>query len=201
MSRLPASYAGEPSNSFNTGAQYFWHPHEYQPLPPNREPTQPLVVIQCVTVAELIDGQVVHCGYRTNVLGVGGLGLPYFTRTYEFDVAGDGVVPGNIAVDVSLLATAAEVATALLAAMQAQMAAGPVRAYANPADATQVIVRSLAHGITLAASENVVDADFTVTTLAKYVQCANLAAGPARLHMAYDRTPNAGSPAQNQEAY
>lgn len=62
--------------------------------------------ITCVEVSKLIDGQTVSWD---DALGT--------TKTFEFDVAGDGVTPGNVQVDVSTLTTDVEVADALRAAI------------------------------------------------------------------------------------
>lgn len=106
--------------------------------------------ITCVAKADLIDGETVVL----TKADTGGTVV-----TFEFDVTGDGVVLGNIPVDVSAAVSANDVAVALAAAIDAGHFTAPV-----PGGAV-VAVTQLGHGTPgdVAITETVADAGFTVT--------------------------------------
>ena len=103
--------------------------------------------VTCVAVANLIDGETV------TIAG----------KTYEFDVAGNGVAGGNVAVDVSALTTASEVATALALAIYDEGDCGLVW---DGVSATIELVRSIGGAAgNEAGSDTVADAGFVYTGL------------------------------------
>ncbi len=103
--------------------------------------------VTCVAVANLIDGETV----------------PIAGKTYEFDVAGDGVTGGNVPVDVSALTTASEVASALAMAIYGEGDCGLVW---DGVSATVELVRSIGGAAgNEAGSDTVADAGFVYTGL------------------------------------
>lgn len=108
--------------------------------------------ITCVPVADLVDGEevTINNGERS--------------ETFEFDKTGNGVTAGNIAVDVSTLTTAIEVAAAFMAAINTSAPYLGVAAQ-NSANATFYIVNRIpgARGEAGLISDTVADEDFAVS--------------------------------------
>lgn len=114
--------------------------------------------ITCLAKANLVDGDTVTIGVS-----------PDGTKTYEFDVAGNGVAPGHVQVNVPSDTTAAQVAARLRAAIAANQ---PSLTLTDNADGT-LDVRVLDDVATFA--EAVANAGFTVTDLVMPVSAGSAA--------------------------
>ncbi len=109
--------------------------------------------ITTVSKANLVDGETFTIGDGRS------------TKTFEFDVAGDGVAPGNVTVDVSGIDTAGAVRDAMLAGIN--VAAGFAIAAEADGAAGLTLTTSLPGTLgNVAITETVAHADFTVAGMA-----------------------------------
>ena len=110
--------------------------------------------ITVVAKANLIDGEefVLDDGVNTAI-------------TFEYDVAGDGVTPGDTAIDVSTLTTATEVRDATIAAIQAEIDAGNLNMTVVASAADELTLTNTLPGTrgNVAITETVADGGFAVT--------------------------------------
>ena len=134
MSRYPCDYAGKagPLPHPLHGARYATPPKEYarystDGLPFGVAAQQPsdkgwryLYDWEIDAPADIADGDLLTVSVATQDVLLGFAGGPACkTVVYEFDKAGDGVTPGNVAVDIQFAGTAALIRSVLLPILQA----------------------------------------------------------------------------------
>lgn len=145
MSRMPTTYSYRLSGvARHSGCFYMTPPTEYHRYgyrghrTPNvrtgavAEKFHAELPIVCAAKADYVDGDttgIVMVMCEGNGPNGGGSSGRSVSATFEYDVAGDGVTPGNVAVDISGATTAAEVAVILLAAIQTIFPGGYVSAH------------------------------------------------------------------------
>lgn len=92
-----------------------------------------IFISEAATVADVVDGEVIVIG----------------NKTYEFDVAGDGVAGGNVLVDATGTPTAAALRATLIAAINANKPTIPVSAvvcFTEPALTGCIVIQADAEG-------------------------------------------------------
>jgi hypothetical protein len=111
-------------------------------------------LVTCVTKANLVDGD-----FLTIALSTG-------TKTYEFDVAGNGVAVGNVQVNVSSDTTAAQVAARLRTAILANQTL-------EVTDNTDGTLTVVSPDLVMTITEQVANAGFTIAATTMTVATAD----------------------------
>jgi len=132
--RMPPSYTSRTQNTALSGGCFYttlpteYHRYGYRGFrgpvdwaSDQRERFNSMVRYTLDVKANYVDGNTFFI--TVQVIEGSGINGPaaighYDYWTFEYDVSGDGVTPGNIAIDISALTTAAEVAAATLAALR-----------------------------------------------------------------------------------
>lgn len=176
--RMPKSYTSRTMNTALAGGCFYttiptqYHRYGYRgfrgPIDvaaDQRERFNSHVTGTCDVKANYVDGDTITV--TVQVIEGSGINGPaaighYDAWTFEYDVAGDGVTPGNIAIDISGATTAAEVCALTLAALRTVLH-GYLTAEAGATTADFVIVGKGPHVLVSVASSGVPIAPANVT--------------------------------------